>query len=203
MPTFDSAWDDLTAISDLTTSRWNDVKNDLKTWLAALDDDFFGANTLLAAVIDGVAMTLDDPSAGASEQVITRQTRTTGSWSEDGTVLHPVTEFANDTSPDVTGVHTLFLSASAGALIVTRFDNGTEGQVIKVIRYHATNNITFDHDATGTGVGSVEGEIYLQGAVNNLYNGGNNPEVSYFIYTDLNGTLTNAVWLELATSANY
>jgi len=75
MPSFDAAWTDLTAIAQLTTTRFNDIKNDLQTWLVALDDDFFGSNVLDANKIDGTGATLGDPAAGPSEQVVTRQTK--------------------------------------------------------------------------------------------------------------------------------
>lgn len=203
MPTFDSAWDDLTAISDLTVTKFNDIINDLQTWLVALDDDFFATAALDSDVIDGDAMTTGDPSAGASEQVLSRETRITGKLTEQGNTQWTLTQFDNDATPDVSGVRAVLSRASGGALTITKFENGTEGQVLMVVRYDGANDITFDHDASAGGIGGAEGEIFLQSGANDTYSGGANPEVTFFLYTDLNGQLANAVWLELSTSAAY
>jgi hypothetical protein len=80
MPSFGAHWNAITAIGDITVVRWNALFNtDLKAWLnETIDTTFLGAGAVGSDRIDGEAMTLDDPSGGASEQVVTRQTKFSG-----------------------------------------------------------------------------------------------------------------------------
>ncbi len=135
MPTFDSAWDDITDASEITATLWNDLFNDIESFLTNIDDTFFVAGAIQPTVVDGTAMTLDDLSAGASEQLLSRETRHTGLWTQDGEVLQVETvEDALDLTPSVNSVRVLRINnATSGAVSIARFDDPTEGQVLLVI----------------------------------------------------------------------
>lgn len=199
MPSFDSAWDVITNLSDLTVTRWNDVTSDLKTWLGGgLDSSFFALASLDADIVDGEAATLDDPAV-AGPQVFTRETRFTGKTSLENE-LHPVTEEnwpdvpSVDTTPAVNAVRTLFVKNNSGASqTITRFVGGQEGQVLRVVLNGASET------RIANGPGTAAGEIKTRTGVDLVCNPATQSFdvlVANFIYTDLNGTLTNKIWLQ-------
>ena len=54
-----------------------------------------------------------------------------------------ITASADDT--DVSGINTLLISTTAGAVVIGGFKSGVEGQILYVARTDETNDLTFEH----------------------------------------------------------
>lgn len=192
MPTFDSAWDPITDAGQITTTRWNDLFGDIRSFLENLDDSFFQAAAVQPTIMDGTAATLSDLSGGPTEQVITRASAITGKFRRDGTTIkNQKVEDAADLTPSVTNVLVMVIDNSQGSTkTITRLDDGQEGQEILLFLTGA-NDVVLTHQATG----SADGEFFI-GVGDITYTQSTDSFVSIQLrYTDLNGEFSNKFWI--------
>lgn len=163
-----SRWLDLASGDTLTSAIWNGVKDDLISAInGGLDQDNFSSAALLAAVGDGVFATLDDPSAGASTQTISRNTTFNGTVLQDGTYKKTVTvDATTDTTVDVTDISAIILRNDVvnANRAITAFTNGVAGQIIDVtLACNTGAGTTYYIQLTDSSYSPTAGQFVLNG----------------------------------------
>lgn len=203
-----SHWLDITDASQITKARWNSLKNDIKAQLdpaeVGIEEDNMPAGSINENRIDGEAATKDDPSAGPSEQVITRDTAFTsdlrigGQEIQDGVLVTAYTG-GGDRVLDATDKRLMFvLATDSNTHTITGATGGKEGQVLTVMAGGLTTAGTFIFEHTG-GVDIAVDKFSLQGRADfstSMVSGDRRASIT-FIYTDYGGRFTNKHWSEI------
>lgn len=154
-----------------------------------ITDDEVAVGALSPDRIAGTAVTLDDIQTFSGDKAYT------GKNDLQGQLVHTSSvEDGSDTTPDVGNINTLIINNSQGSSVtITQFLNGVEGQVLRVICTGA-DDVVLEDDA-GT-PGDNEGLLQMDGGNDQTYVSASETfTVNHFYYTDLDGTLSNGVWI--------
>lgn len=193
-------WQAKSGTDSITNTDWNNVRDDITTAMNGVSgeatDGNVASSALIPANIDGTALTQTLPTGGSSPQLVTYQTRF-DNWIDGGRKAIVVTtlwDTVADTRPDVNDIPVSVIdNQTGGAVTVTGLLFSAVappvGSVVELVLAGA-DNVTLEH-------GTDEADFDLEGGVDYVHVAtSGRPSWLRFVYTDLDGYLTDAVWVE-------
>jgi len=189
-------WIDIADVREITASRWNGLKNDIKTlFQGGVDRENTTSGGMIPGTVDGTALTLVDGSLAGNSglQTVTRDTRWSGLFEVGGReVLSETIVSSPGASIAVGSSRVLVIGNTNATQTITQLTGGVAGQRIRIIfNPNGTFDTTLEH-------GTDADDFFLDAQIDfNFVGVAVQPFIIDFIRTDINGALTNQQWVEL------